>query len=108
MAKIIAYLRPSKRDGKKYTVTVVNTSKDTKKTIHFGAVGMSDYTKHKDKDRMRLYEQRHKTRENWTISGVNTAGFWAKWILWNRPSLNESIKATSKKFNIKIVRSEPK
>lgn len=108
MPEITAYLRPSSRDGKKYMVTVINNKTNSKKTIHFGAAGMSDYTKHKDPDRMELYNIRHKKRENWTISGINTAGFWSKWILWNKPGFTESIKHTAKKFKIEIKRCEPK
>lgn len=108
MPKTVVYLKKSDRDGKKYMVTILQAN-GRKKTIHFGAEGMSDYTKHKDKDRMKLYEARHKSRENWTKSGINTAGFWSKWILWNKPGLTESIKATEKKFNIDIKRgSAPK
>jgi len=62
----------------------------------------------KDKDRMKRYENRHKVRENWTKTGINTAGFWSKWILWNKQSLLDSIKHAEKKFNITIKRSKPK
>lgn len=72
------------------------------KKVHFGAEGYSDYTIHKDYDRMLRYTNRHKSRENWNKSGIETAGFWAKWILWNKPSLTASIKDTEKRFNIKI------
>ena len=37
-----------------------NNDKSRKKTVHFGANGMSDYTIHKDKDRMKRYLNRHK------------------------------------------------
>ena len=99
--KTIVYLRKSKRKDKKYMVTI------DKKTVHFGQKGYSDYTKHKDKDRMKRYSARHKTRENWNKSGIKTAGFWSKWILWSKPSLTQAIKYTEKKFNIKIVRGNP-
>lgn len=101
-----AYLQKSKNPKKKYTVTVFKDDKKLK-TIHFGATGYSDYTKHKDKYRMKLYDSRHKPRENWTKSGITTAGFWSKWILWSKPSLKEAINYTSKKFNIKIIKSSP-
>ena len=74
------------------------------KTVHFGAEGYSDYTKHKDKERMQRYSARHKARENWAKSGIETAGFWSKWILWNKPSLSASIKDVEKRFGIKIRR----
>jgi len=73
-----------------------------KKTVHFGATGFSDYNKHKDPMRKLRYDNRHKTNENWSKSGLKTAGFWSKWILWNKPGLLASIKDTEKRFNIRI------
>ena len=74
---------------------------DNKKTIHFGASGYSDYTKHKDDNRKDAYIQRHKKNENW--ADFKTAGFYAKHILWNKPSILESVKDTNKQFkNIHI------
>jgi len=105
MKKIIAYLQNG-TGTKKYKVTVIKPN-GTKKTIQFGAKGYSDFTKHKDSDRKKRYENRHRSRENWTKSGITTAGFWAKWILWNKPSLENSISSTSKKFNITIKRGKP-
>jgi hypothetical protein len=57
---------------------------------------------------MHRYENRHKKRENWKKSGIKTAGFWSKWILWNKPSLNRSIKDTEERFNIKIINKTKK
>ena len=69
------------------------------KTIHFGADGMSDYTIHKDKDRMNRYLNRHRKRENW--EQCDTAGALSRWILWNKPTLEGSIKDYKKKFKLK-------
>ena len=90
-------LRKSNKPNKKFMVTI-----DGKKTIHFGAKGMSDFTIHKDPKRKERYIARHKARENWTKSGIKSAGFFSRWILWNKPSLRDSIKDTEKRFNIKI------
>lgn len=95
--KNIIVLKKSTRPEKKYMVTIDN------KTIHFGASGYSDYTRHTDKDRMHRYNTRHMSRENWTKSGLKTAGFWSKWVLWNKPSFRDSIRDTEKRFSIKIV-----
>lgn len=94
----LVYLKKSNKPDKKFMVTIGN------KTIHFGARGMSDYTKHKDKSRMKRYMSRHKRRENWSSGGIKTAGFWSKWLLWNKPSLSESIKSIEKRFGVKIIR----
>ena len=69
-----------------------------KKTIHFGAKGMSDFTKHKDPKRKKNYLARHKPRENWKVP--DTAGSLSRWILWNKTSLDKSIKDYKRRFNL--------
>jgi hypothetical protein len=93
---MIVYLKKSNKSGKKWMVKIDN------KTIHFGAKGMSDYTIHKDKDRMKRYVERHKKKENWKKSGIKTAGFWSRWLLWNKPSFNGSKSDISKRFGVKF------
>lgn len=97
-SRMIVYMKKSTKPVKKYMVEVDG------KTIHFGANGMSDYTLHKDTERMHRYVNRHKSRENWGKSGIKTAGFWSKNILWNKPSLLASIRDTEAKYNIRIIR----
>ena len=89
-------LKESSRKGKKFMVKVDN------KTIHFGQEGASDYTKNKDDDRKDKYIVRHTKRENWNKSGIKSAGFWSRWLLWNKKTLQASIKDTEKRFNITI------
>jgi hypothetical protein len=103
MPKTIVYLKKSTRSGKKYMVYVDG------KTVHFGAAGMSDYTKHKDKDRMKRYNDRHKRGgEKWCKNGIKTAGFWAKWLLWNKPSIAGSKRYISSKFNVTFKTGWPR
>ena len=66
--------------------------------IHFGAVGYGDFTTHKDPARKAQYLSRHRTNEDWTISGLRTAGFWARHLLWSEPSLRASVAALNQKF----------
>jgi hypothetical protein len=98
--KNVVILKRSTNKNKKYMVILPSGKK-----VHFGATGYSDYTKHKDFDRMQRYNSRHRRNENWGKSGMNTAGFWAKWILWNKPTLGGSIRNTEQRFGIKIKRS---
>jgi hypothetical protein len=91
-------LSKSDKSDKKYKVKI-----DTK-TIHFGAKGMSDYTKHKDPKRKENYTARHAKRENWNKSGLDTAGFWSKNLLWNKPTITDSIKDIEKRFNVNIIK----
>lgn len=92
----VIFLAPSNRYEKKYMVRVAD------KTIHFGARGYEDYTMHKDRQRYLNYINRHKARENWTKSGIDTAGFWSRWLLWNLPSFQASLRDIERRFNVKI------
>ena len=97
MKKNIIYIKKSTRGDKKYMVYIDG------KTIHFGQQGYSDYTKHKDPERKLRYINRHiNMNENWNISGLKTAGFWSRWLLWNKPSITESKQYMIKKFNIQF------
>lgn len=68
------------------------------KLVHFGAKGMSDFTKHKDEERKKNYIQRHQVNEDWT--DPYKAGTLSRYILWNKPSLEDSIKDYKKRFNV--------
>ena len=91
-------LNRSDKKGKKYMVRIGN------KTIHFGSTGYEDYTIHKDAKRKSNYISRHKANENWNKGGMNTAGFWPRWLLWNLPSIGSSIKDIESRFNVKVQR----
>lgn len=103
--KTIAYLQKATNSKKKYKVTIIKPN-GKKCTVQFGAAGYSDYTKHKDKERKERYISRHKSRENWTKSGICTAGFWSRYLLWGKPTLTGSISAIQTKFKIKIKRGK--
>ena len=84
----------SKNKHKKYTAIVQDGDKT--KTIHFGQAGASDYTIHKDATRKERYLKRHRKNENW--DDPKTAGFFARNLLWNKPSFEDSFKDLKKKF----------
>ena len=99
------------------------------RTVDFGARGYSDYTKHKTPSRMRSYVLRHggripkriiterdpkriqtlmlgvnsSDREEWKITGIDSAGFWSRWYLWSSPAFDSVRKFISKRFGIKFV-----
>jgi len=80
----------------KYVVTIKDGDKE--RNIKFGAYGMEDYTIHKDDKRKELYINRHQKNENW--NDPLTAGFWSRWLLWNKPTLKSSMAHIKKKFNL--------
>jgi hypothetical protein len=92
-------LQKSSRDAKKYQVTL-----DSMAVVHFGAAGYSDYTKHRDPARKQRYIQRHERREDWTRTGMHTPGFWSRWLLWNKPTLAESMEDVQRKFRVRLRR----
>ena len=91
-------IRKSTKKDKKFDAIV-----DGKKTVSFGAAGMSDFTKHKDPERKERYIIRHRKNEDW--NDPKTAGFYARHILWNKTSLQASVADINKKFpklNVKL------
>ena len=93
----------SKSDNPKKKYKIVLTYDDGKtKTIHIGQAGADDFTKTGDTAQKDRYITRHKKNENWTKSGIDTAGFWSRWLLWNKSSLSASKKDIENKFNVKF------
>jgi hypothetical protein len=81
-------------DGKhKYYITTKSGRK-----VLCGAVGYSDFTKHKDEDRKQRYVNRYNNNKNWTESGIDSAGFWSRHLLWNKPTINESYRGIKNHF----------
>jgi hypothetical protein len=92
-------------DGKhKYVVELFNTETKRTKTIKFGASGMKDYTLYQKEgkdiadERKSAYIARHSKTEDWTKSGVDTRGFWSRWVLWNLPTITASVADAKKRI----------
>jgi len=83
--------RVSDRQNKKYYIVT-----DENKEVHFGDSRYEDYTQHKDPKRKEAYLKRHAENEDWT--DINTAGFWSRWYLWNKPSKTEAYKYIRRRF----------
>lgn len=83
---------PSSADGKRGT--------EKKKKVNFGAKGYKDFTTHKDVERKRRYLLRHKKKEDWT--DPLTAGALSRFLLWNKTTIEASIKDYKKRFGITI------
>ncbi len=89
-------LTKSDRPGKKWKVIVAD--KEHKKTIHFGQRGADDFTLTGDKEQKARYIDRHKDKEDWT--DVFSAGFWSRWLLWNKPTISASLADIKRTFNL--------
>lgn len=91
-------LKESTRKYKKWMVFIDN------KWYHFGDNRYEDYTQHHDKERRRLYLLRHKN-ENWNKSNIKSPAFWSRYLTWEKPTIDSSIKYIEKKFNVKILKN---
>jgi hypothetical protein len=96
------FLFNSNNPKKKYMVKFINPTTGNINTIHFGAAGMDDYTITKNLNQKNRYIGRHQKREDWSQNGIYTAGWWSRYLLWNLPSLEDSIENTENKFGITI------
>jgi hypothetical protein len=89
-------LRPANDNIHKYVAVL---EKDGRvKTVKFGAYGMSDFTKHRDEERKQRYLDRHREREDW--NDITTAGAWSRWLLWNKPTIRESLADLKTRFDL--------
>jgi len=90
-------IKKSKRPGKKYTATF-KVGKNHIRVIHFGAAGMSDYTKHRDTARRSRYIKRH-LKDLGTGNPIR-AGYLSMFVLWNKKSLAGSIADYRRRLKI--------
>ena len=77
-------IRKSTRPDKRLQARYAN------KTIHFGAQGGSTFIDHGDQKLKGSWEARHSVRENWL--DYSSAGALSKHLLWNKPTLQASIR----------------
>ena len=92
------YIIKSSRKNKKYDLL----DNDKKYILSYGDSRYSDYTIHKDDARKQRYIDRHRKNEDWSKSGIYTAGWWSRWTIWHLKTLEASIRDINKKFNINV------
>ena len=85
-------------DGKNKYMVYIRDDNDKIHTVKFGAKGYSNFTKHKNPMRKQRYITRHQKRENWGKSGAFTPGFWSRWVLWNKPTIQASLRVAKLKI----------
>jgi hypothetical protein len=83
-------------DGKHKYEAVFKSDNGRERTVKFGAVGYEDFTMHHDLKRKEAYLERHQSRETW--SRPDTPGALSRWILWNKPTLKESVADFKRRF----------
>jgi hypothetical protein len=108
-------LVPTDRRGKKWEARFG----DGEATVLFGDSKYEDYTVHRDEARRLAYLRRHggtkasdyaatdprrKKREDWSASGMHSAGFWSRWLLWNKRTIDASVADRRRRFGLRITR----
>lgn len=97
------FLTRSKNPKKKFTIFWFNKETQRYNKVDFGAANYEDYTIHKNIKRKNNYIRRHSgMNEDWGKSGRHTAGFWSRWLLWNKPNFSDAMEDIEKRFNIRI------
>ena len=91
------FITKSKRKNKKYDLLDENKNY----ILSFGDNRYEDYTMHKDPARKGRYLYRH-GKEDHTKNNVKSAAFMSAHLLWNKPTLQASIRDVNKRFNINI------
>ena len=92
-------------DNKRFSFLILDMKTMKSKKVSFGAPGGSIYLDHKNPETMKNYVARHKAsgKEDWTIKGIYTPGFWSRWYSWSKPTLKEVKKLMRRKFGIEII-----
>lgn len=90
---LIYYPYPSDKPTKKFMVFT-----NEGKWIYFGSSGYDDYTIHNDEKRKLRYIKRHQEKEKWGKSGINTAGWFSRWLLWEEPNIKDAYKKIKDKL----------
>jgi len=91
-------IKKSNKSGKKY-MAIFEKDNGRTKTTHFGAAGMKDYTLTGDKERRRLYRQRHS--KDLRTNDPTRAGYLSYYILWGESkSIRQNINSYKKRFNL--------
>jgi hypothetical protein len=95
--KLISVTASSKPDKK--LMAVFETDTGRKKTTHFGASGMDDYTKTHDKEQRERYRTRH--AKDLQTGDPTRAGLLSYYLLWgDSTSLQTNLKNYKKMFSL--------
>jgi hypothetical protein len=77
---------------------VFETDTGRQKIVSFGSRGMDDYTLTGDKEQRERYRTRH--AKDLETGDPTRAGYLSYYILWNKPTIQESIKDYRRRFNL--------
>ena len=88
----------SNRAGKKWCATFKDDKTGHYKRTHFGAFGANDYTLTGNEEARERYWKRHK--KDLSTGDPTRAGFLSLYLLWNKATLEKSIKDYKQRFGL--------
>ena len=89
-------ITPSTKADKKLMAIFDNDGR--RKTVHFGQKNADDFTITKNVEQKNRYQTRH--RKDLDTKDPSRAGYLSWYILWNKPTLTESIRDYRQRFNL--------
>lgn len=98
MTKYIVSIKKAKDNTSKHKLFINIKSKEKDINLKIGAYGYDDYITSNSDFKKENYLKRHSVNQDWSISGIYKKGFWARWLLWNKATLNDSILDIQKRF----------
>ena len=96
-------IKPSTNKDKKLMATFERDN-GRQVTTHFGSKGFKDFTIYSKQDpkvakqKKESYLARHRVNEDW--NDVTSAAALSRWILWNKPTIEASVKDFKNRFNL--------
>jgi hypothetical protein len=97
MMKLIA-IKKSTRPGKKWMALFQDNQSGRKRTTHFGAEGMEDFTLNKDPEQAQRYRTRH--AKDLLTNDPTRAGYLSYYILWSSPNMLRNVVNFKRKFSL--------
>lgn len=92
----------SPRSNKRYRV--IMGSGDDQHSHDFGSPTAQTYVDGASEQKRQNYLKRHRANEDW--SNIHSAGFWARYLLWEKRTLREAARYIQRNFDIEIQKSK--
>jgi hypothetical protein len=96
--KLNIKIQVSKKYPEKKYDAIINDGEKIIDVVSFGDPNFQDFTMHKDEERKKLYIGRRSDMEKKYYKDPFAPAFYSQNLLWNRPSIQESIKDIMDKF----------
>ena len=91
-------VEPSPHKNKKWRANFYDKANDKRKHTDFGASGYTDFLLSGNIDLKNKYQKRHS--KDLETNDPTRAGYLSMFLLWNKPTMHESISDYKRRFNM--------